>query len=159
MAGHGVGEAFVLIEADRLTAVALPSEMVGAEIAVLAHGMGDGAAVAVRRVAGGEALRPPSPCAVSAAGNAGGLRIEWLRRSRLGWGWSDGIDAPLGEAVEHYQVSIAAGAVERVWDSAVPVLVLTASDLSPFVASAVSISVVQVGDRAVSRAAVIIVTL
>ena len=159
MAGHGVGEMFVLIEADRLTAVTLPGEMVGAEVAALAQGLGDGAAVAARRVAGGEALRPPSPCKVNAVGNAGGLRIEWVRRSRLGWGWSDGVDAPLGEALEHYQVRIAAGAVERVWDSDAPVLVLAASELSPFDAGVVSISVVQVGDRAVSRAAVIIVTL
>ncbi|WP_293941014.1 phage tail protein [Sphingomonas sp.] len=159
MAGHGVGEMFVLIEADRLTPVTLPGEMVGAEVAALAQGLGDGAAVAARRVAGGEALRPPSPCAVNAVGNAGGLRIEWVRRSRFGWGWSDGVDAPLGEALEHYQVRIAAGAVERVWDSDAPMLVLAASELSPFDAGVVSISVVQVGDRAVSRAAVIIVTL
>lgn len=33
--------------------------------------------------------------------------LRWTRRSRIGWAWSDGSDAPLGEEVERYRVTVA----------------------------------------------------
>lgn len=38
------------------------------------------------------------------------LTLTWHRRTRIGGGWSDGIDAPLGEASESYDVEIMSGA-------------------------------------------------
>jgi len=40
-------------------------------------------------------------------GEAGEIRITWLRRSRIGFSWLDGIDAPLGERSESYEVNVA----------------------------------------------------
>ncbi|MEO6247509.1 MAG: phage tail protein [Sphingomicrobium sp.] len=151
--GHSAGEAFVMIDAARLITIALPVEMVGAEVAVLPHGLGDGAAVALRRVAAGEALRPPSPCQLAVAGGLGGLQIDWVRRSRMGWAWSDGLDAPIGEAGELYRVRVEQGAISREWSCAAPGLAIAGGELALFSSGAAIVSVVQVGDRAVSRPA------
>ena len=37
------------------------------------------------------------------------LTLEWHRRTRIGGGWSDNIDAPLGENIESYDVEILDG--------------------------------------------------
>jgi hypothetical protein len=153
IAGHVAGEPFVMIDAARLTAISLPAEMAGAAVAVEAHGLGDAAGVPVRRVASGEGLRPPAPCALRAGGDAAGLRIDWVRRSRAGWAWSDGLDAPLGEAAELYRVRIEQGAAFGEWSCTAPGLTIAAADLAGFAAGTAAVSVVQVGDRAVSRAA------
>jgi hypothetical protein len=34
--------------------------------------------------------------------------VHWVRRSREGWRWPDGIDAPLAEETELYRIEIAA---------------------------------------------------
>lgn len=36
-----------------------------------------------------------------------GAVIRWTRRSRNGWSWIDGADAPLGEETERYRLVIA----------------------------------------------------
>jgi hypothetical protein len=150
---HAAGETLVMIDAARLTAIGLPGEMIGAEVAVLPHGLGDGAAVAVARAAAGEALRPPSPCQLRAVGDLAGLQLDWVRRSRAGWAWSDGLDAPLGEGVEAYRVRIEQGAIGREWSAGVPSLAIAADELTGFASGLAAISIVQVGDSALSRAA------
>ena len=35
--------------------------------------------------------------------------MRWTRRSRAGWRWIDGVDAPLGEERERYRVTLASG--------------------------------------------------
>ena len=157
--GHAAGEAFVMIDPARLAAISLPGEMIGSEVAVLPHGVGDSAAVAVRRLAAGEALRPTAPCTLRASGGLGGLQVDWVRRSRLGWAWSDAIDAPLGEAVEAYRVRIEQGAVSREWSCLAPALTIAAGELAGFAGGTATLSVVQIGDRAVSRAAVAAIML
>jgi len=45
----------------------------------------------------------------------GGVMISWVRRSRLGWGWTSGSDTPLGEESERYEIELAgAGGSRRV---------------------------------------------
>jgi len=127
--------------------------MIGAEVAVLAHGLGDGAASAVARTAAGEALRPPSPCHLCAVGDLAGVQLDWVRRSRAGWAWSDGLDAPLGEGSEAYRVRIEQGAIGREWSSGAPSLAIAAGELTGFASGVAAVSIVQVGDAALSRAA------
>ena len=38
------------------------------------------------------------------------MLLRWVRRSRAGWRWIDGADAPLAEEAEGYQVTAFAGA-------------------------------------------------
>lgn len=55
----------------------------------------------------GRALLPPSPVHLDAGRQANGdIRIHWIRRSRQGWGWVDGVDAPLGEEREAYRLEL-----------------------------------------------------
>lgn len=53
---------------------------------------------------------------------AGDLTINWVRRSRLDGGWRDGVDVPLGEASEAYEV--------EVWSTGRATLLRTFSGLS-----------------------------
>jgi hypothetical protein len=112
-AGHGEGASFLLVEQDRLAAVPVGALAgTGGALTVLAIGIGDAepaeAMVAVR----GEAMVPPAPVhgRVMADG-AGGLAISWVRRSRIGWVWRDGVETPLGEEVERYGIAVMAGDV------------------------------------------------
>ncbi len=151
MAGHAVGEAFVLIDAERLARIVLPGEMVGAAVTVVPNGLGDVTSAGVSGIAGGESLRPPAPVGLRASHDAAGLSIGWTRRSRVGWGWIDGIDAPLGEASETYRVRLFQGAVAREWTCSVPSLVVTNAELATFASGDAMLAVRQVGDRAASR--------
>ncbi len=52
-----------------------------------------------------------------------------MRRSRAGWRWIDGVDAPLAEEAERYRVTITpAGEAARVEETGAPLVVLSAGD-------------------------------
>ena len=158
IATHTTGERFVLVEPGALRTVDLPLATLGAAVQVSAIGPGDdGVAVSAELAIAGEALRPPSPVKLSVVGLADStIRIGWMRRSRAGWAWIDGADAPIGEDGERYRLRIqpAAGTARTVE--------LTAStfDYGPAAqaedgvepATAITLSVVQIGTRAPSRA-------
>lgn len=56
-------------------------------------------------------LRPFSPCHVRARRDpaTGDWSATWIRRTRINGGWSDGVDVPLGENTEAYEVDILDG--------------------------------------------------
>ncbi len=63
---------------------------------------------------GREALKPLSPVHVTARREAGGVRIRWLRRTRVGGDGWDAAEVPLDEEAERYEVEILGnGAVLR----------------------------------------------
>jgi len=104
----------------------------------------------------GEALRPPSPVALVAEMQPNGdLAVRWTRRSRLGFAWLDGMDAPLGEAIERYLVSVhgSLGLIEL--EAAEAVAIVTASALASVGVGQASVEVRQAGDRGVSQPAII----
>jgi hypothetical protein len=39
--------------------------------------------------------------------------LRWTRRSRAGWRWSDGVEAPLVEETEAYRVTVTEGDAVR----------------------------------------------
>lgn len=90
-----------------LAVLDLPGGALGTEVRMIASGVGDADAVEVRATAAGGALRPPAPVHLNARRLAGGtIRFGWTRRSRIGWSWLDGSDAPLGEESERYRIEI-----------------------------------------------------
>jgi hypothetical protein len=151
MATHVIGEDFALLDSRALRAILLPDAMVGAEVQVTAHGVGDGAGTEVSAIAGGEALRPPSPAHLRTTLAGGALAISWVRRSRAGYSWVDEIDSPLGETSERYRVRVegAAGIVEV--ETVAPFASFSAAELSAAGSGPATVSVAQVGDRALSR--------
>ena len=112
---------------------------------MLASGVGDGAGpVAAAIMPSGVSVRPPSPVHVQARIAGGDLAISWVRRSRAGWRWIDGADAPLAEEAEAYAITIASpGHPERRIDTTAPGIVI-ADDLH---ASGTTIAVSQRGSN------------
>jgi hypothetical protein len=157
---HGAGEPFVLLETERLTSIGLAANSVGSELRVMASGIGDLATppVAMLRV-GGQAMQPPSPVHLRAETMANGdLAISWVRRSRNGWVWLSGSDAPLGEEAEAYRLMLTGAGFARSIDLTVPTYIYTAAQqVQDGWVGPLHVRVVQIGTREVSRAAEILV--
>ncbi len=80
---------------------------------------------------GGVALRPLSPVRVRASRSGGGdIAISWIRRTRIGGDSWDGIDVPLGESREAYEIDVlgAGGAVRRTLTAATASATYSATD-------------------------------
>lgn len=104
------GDRFVLIEAAAL-AVHDAVAGIGADVAILGTGPADGEGVEAHAPVTGASVVPPAPVRLRAEILPdGGALLRWVRRSRTGWRWQDGADAPLGEELERYQVRIASAA-------------------------------------------------
>ena len=106
---HASGEAFTLLDPARLFRADLGSVPVGATIMTKAVGpLESSTGVAAQSIRLGAAnLRPFSPAHLRVLRDPDEtIRIEWTRRSRVGSGWPDGSDTPLGEASEQYLVTL-----------------------------------------------------
>src|SRR5207237_4091116 len=144
---HLADEPFTLLARDALTAIEGPA---GAEARVLATGVGDVPdAAAASRAVGAEMLRPPSPVHLKAIESVDGdLAISWIRRSRLGWGWTDGADTPLGEEAERYRLTISGPDFSRTVETAASAYLYTAAARAADGAGPLTLSVVQTGSFA-----------
>lgn len=157
---HQPGDQFVLIDVARLQRLRLTSAHAGASIRAIPRGPADSSAGIVEIAATGEAMRPLRPAHLRASLSPdGALRCAWVRRSRRGWSWLDGVDAPLECAAELYRVTVrsAAGSIQR--ETSTPRIDFAAAELAPFAGGEVEIAVAQVGDLAVSRPAILTVTI
>ena len=158
MAGHAPGEKFVLLDANALRAVELGLEALGTSIAVRAAGVADAQADPTHMQVGGEALQPPSPVHLRVGRTeSGDVRAIWRRRSRAGWAWLDGLDAPLGESTERYRAKLEGPSGSIVADTTAAELAIPSSQLETLGTGPLSFSVVQVGDYAESRPAAAII--
>ena len=148
---HAPGERFVLVEPECVAALPLAATAIGRRVRVLASGVGDtNGPAAAELVVGGVSVAPPAPVRLRAEPiGDGGVRVTWVRRSRLGWAWRDGGDAPLGEEREAYRATVTAGSTERSVVVIAPEVVVTAAE----VAAGASVAVRQLGTIAESAAA------
>jgi hypothetical protein len=85
----------------------------------------------------------------------GSAAVHWVRRSREGWRWPDGIDAPLAEETELYRIEIAASpsAISLSETLSQPQYLLPAAQLAGMRAAgatSLSIHVHQIGRFALS---------
>jgi hypothetical protein len=78
----------------------------------------------------GASVLPPAPVHLCwQEGSDGGGELRWIRRSRAGAAWVDGVDAPLAEERELYAVALTrGGATIREVEMAVPWLAVTAAE-------------------------------
>lgn len=154
MPGHAAGETFVLLDPQRLRNVAVTSMQVGVTITVTPGGLADSGANAETLVVSGEALRPPSPVHLQARLSAtGDLVCTWCRRSRLGWAWIDGVDAPLGCSTEQYRIQIAGPSGSLQLEASSPSATISQMELQGVGGGEITVTVTQVGDLAESRPA------
>ena len=154
IADHAAGEPFLLLDRDTLTALPVPTGAGGVE--VMAKGVGDPDGVIASLSPVGVALRPLSPVHLRATQRSdGGIDLTWIRRSREGWRWPDGIDVPVAEENELYRMEIAASpsAVRLSEVLTVPYCGLSAAQLAELRAAgstSLEISIRQIGRFAVS---------
>ena len=137
VAGHAIGESFVLLDGAPL---ALDPALVGdgAATEIVALGRGDETPVASPIALRGITLRPLSPvhARVRTTGD-GSMALQWTRRARGAWAWLDGVDVPLVEQAESYQVTFGPIAAPlAVWLPTVPELVLSPAQIASLAAMA-----------------------
>lgn len=152
---HVPGEFFCLVEPSSLRPVAIPTSCIGGTISAEAA---DGSAAFVEFQA--EGLRPLSPVHVRASAQPdGSLTLSWVRRSRAGFAWLDGVEVPVGETIEQYRVAAkgSSGTVEITTSE--QRAVLATADIASLGPGLATIEVRQVGDYAVSRPAQLAVDL
>ena len=145
IAGHASGERIVLLDSASLVAVAMDPAMIGAEVVARAYGVADDEAdpPLFSLVAGGERLRPMSPCHVDVSVDAAAYTVRWVaRRSGLvGWPASGGDE--IGIASFEIRVTRGSGALVRTATGAslaIPIAEIAALGTGP-----VSIEVVERG--------------
>jgi hypothetical protein len=105
MEGHAAGGRFVLLEREALQPLDVPAGL--PSVRAMATGVGDVPDAALDSIAApGQALLPLSPVHIRPRRSGDDIVVEWIRRSRNGWGWADGVDAPLAEEQESYLVRV-----------------------------------------------------
>jgi hypothetical protein len=146
---HAVDEPFCVLDAAALQPVMVPVWSIGA---TLNAATATGAMVA--GVFSGEGVRPPSPVNLSAEIDGDGhLLLSWTRRSRQGFAWVDEIDAPLGENIEQYGITLTGAATQIQLTSDQPSLSVSAGTMAGLGAGPVTIVVRQIGDFGASHPA------
>lgn len=154
IAGHGDGETFVMISAATLRALPMPAASRGVTVTAKPTGPQNSGASVIAACIGAEAQRPPAPIGLAATLTpAGDLSLTWVRRSRLGWGWADEIDAPIGESSESYRVSAVGSSASVEVTVATAEATLSAAQLASLGPGPVTLQVRQIGDFAASRPA------
>ncbi len=164
MAGHSAGERFLLLEEN--TSVAMPSTyaVYGSTVLIDAIGIGDVTPAQGSEEIAGQAILPVSPVFLGGTLSSGDWVLGWTRRSRLGWSWIDGADAPLGEEQELYRIDLSQGGVifrsatvsvpQWTYDAA-----SIAADTGAGIAGTVDVAVRQVGTFGAGRPATMIITI
>lgn len=132
MSGHQAGDVFVLLTGAALAVVDISASGLGHPInfKALSPYQALGEATPQEIVATGRSLTPLSPVHVQVRRqNNGDISITWIRRSRIGFDWIDGADAPLGEEQEFYLVGIwRSGQLVRQWTCSSPTLIYLLDD-------------------------------
>ncbi|MEO5598806.1 MAG: phage tail protein [Novosphingobium sp.] len=144
---HIAGEAFLLLDG---TASALDPVLVGdmPDAHIAAIGLGDAAPVTAAIALRGITRKPLAPVHARYERAAdGSLTMRWTRRARGAWTWLDGVDSPLHEQAEFYEVTL--GAPESpfaTWTTQTPELILSAGQLAALPVAAIG-SAFQVRQR------------
>jgi hypothetical protein len=108
---HSAGERFVLLNANVQKHI-FANSMIG--LARIYKGVTFNSALssasAQTLTYTGAALKPYSPVHIAGARDgSSSLTISWIRRTRLSGAWQDGVDVPLNEENEAYEIEIMNG--------------------------------------------------
>lgn len=156
-AGHAAGTRVVLLNERLLLLDGARFDSATERLAAI--GVADTAPVFATVSAPGRSRQPLAPVhPVAVLSPVGELALSWTRRARGAWAWRDGVEVPLVEENELYEVG--AGSVEaplRIWISEVPSLTLPAEALAAL-ATGTPLWVRQIGSHARSHAVLLHIT-
>ncbi|MCY7398302.1 MAG: hypothetical protein LH466_05630 [Sphingomonas bacterium] len=145
MTSHAVGEAIVLLDATSLMRIGMDRAMIGATVVARAFGIADDEAnpPSSMMVAGGESLRPMSPCHVDVSVSAAAYTVRWVaRRSALvGWSASGGDEV----GVASFEVTVVRGGGTLARTTTAMSLVLTIAEIAALGAGPIRFEVVEQG--------------
>lgn len=112
MGTHAAGDRFVLLN-PQIYRIPAPLGQVGvaADYKAVTFGQSLADATAQTFTNTGAGLKPQSPVHLEVVPTATAYAVQWLRRTRIGPAWADGMDVPLGETSERYRVRVLDGAV------------------------------------------------
>lgn len=131
MSSHAIGDRFILLDANSLQRVVTNQSQINVAAIYKAVSIGNTLSLSTPNNFTNSAvgLKPFSPVSVGGGRDASGnIYISWLRRSRIGGGWLNNVDVPLGEDSESYSVDIMNGsAVVRTVAMTTPNLTYTAA--------------------------------
>ncbi len=107
---HAARERFLVLSADTLLAVDMETEDIGATLYFKAVPLGGSLANApvVTLAFAGNSLKPAPPTHLTGSreGSPSDWVFSWLRGDRLGAAWIDGMDIPMTESSESYEVRV-----------------------------------------------------
>lgn len=129
---HKLGERFVVLAADGFYRVSLPQTEIGRTAyyrAIQNGGEWDDAPTIPFSFAA-RSLKCLSPVKIKGSRDgSGNLTLTWVRRTRWYGEWQDGIDVPLFETSEKYEIDILSGTtVKRTLSTAAPSIVYSAAE-------------------------------
>ena len=159
---HHAGERFILAEREVFSFVDVPPGT--GLVRVMAVGIADPVPPEQRLEQPGQAVLPLAPTRVRACILANGdTEISWVRRSRNGWRWLDGADAPLIEEAERFLVTLTPNAgKKKAIERLEPRLIYTASDRiadRAIGAERMDVSICQIGSFGMSRPSTLTISL
>ena len=161
---HMAGSRFVLMDAASARIIDDSSIVAGSTVTIEALGLGDDDPAVTTELVTAKAIAPRRPMHCRAQSLAdGSIYLNWARRSRIDFGWNDGVDQALVEDAESYSVSlIVGGQTLRQWLSVTSEHMVHADELSVALlpsGTTIVFEVRQIGRHMMSAPATIHVTL
>jgi hypothetical protein len=108
IAGHQAGDRFILLN-PALYTTSIANNLIGRELYYKSVSVGNslGNTAEEAFTYRGNNLKPFAPVHIKGVRDvSGNLTISWVRRSRVDGDWRDGVDVPLAEEFERYEVEI-----------------------------------------------------
>jgi hypothetical protein len=160
---HTIGSDVVILESETLRFIDQPLSATGSSLVVEAIGLGDDLPVSDNIIVESIATLPLAPVhGIHRRAANGDIKLSWIRRPRIDFGWQDGVDAPLVEGNESYSVHLLqSGAVKATWQIAVPNILVTTPELTALAIasnSTIQFEIRQIGTYGLSAPLLIGVT-
>lgn len=149
---HQSGEPFVLID-DAITALDSSVAINPTADSIVALGNGDAEPAIAKLEDPLISLTPYAPVhgALVPMGD-GSVALQWVRRSRGGFAWPDGLDVPLHEATESYEIRhTIEQATNSLWLSEEPTILFSAEEWSQLISRGGQFEIRQSGTYGRSR--------
>jgi len=144
---HAAGEDFIVIAAPALVAIDASDVAGGGALRIAGIADPEPDPRAPPPIRAGHPLSPAHLTAAIAAD--GSVALSWVRRSRAGFAWRDGVDAPIGEDREAYRVTIG-DADAPIAETGASALIVSAATIAAHGPGAVTVRVRQIGSLGLS---------